>query len=237
VATLLVLASILIGFVSVFALRSFLTDRLDAQLAYALERSQAAVVPPMNNQNNPGNNNNANGNNGNNNGRDNNGNGGNGNDRNGNTDNRENTRGVLRAPGQSAGMLVAVVSESGAITAGILDRRGNPEIVPDGTLVTEDVVEAQQAGNRPFTLEAVGEGTFRAVSAATGTQISTAIGSTAVTNATNATNTAITTGSATTNYLTFVTATTGNLPQLTNTGLTYNGTTNAITGGISGGTF
>jgi hypothetical protein len=57
------------------------------------------------------------------------------------------------------------------------------------------------------------------------------------TNATNTTNTAITTGSATTNYLTFVTATTGNLPQLTNSGLTYNGATNAITGGISGGTF
>ena len=73
--------------------------------------------------------------------------------------------------------------------------------------------------------------------AATGSEIATAIGSTAVTNATNASNTAITTGTGTTNYLTFVTATTGNLPQLTNTGLTYNGTTNAITGGISGGTF
>lgn len=76
-----------------------------------------------------------------------------------------------------------------------------------------------------------------AFTAATGSQIATAIGTDAVTNATNASNTAITTGSATTNYLTFVTATTGNLPQLTNTGLTYNGTTNAITGGISGGTF
>jgi hypothetical protein len=76
-----------------------------------------------------------------------------------------------------------------------------------------------------------------AFTAATGSEIATAIGSTAVTNATNASNTAITTGSATTNYLTFVTATTGNLPQLTNSGLTYDGTTNAITGGISGGTF
>jgi len=83
---------------------------------------------------------------------------------------------------------------------------------------------------------AYGNGTS-AFTAATGSQIATAIGTDAVTNATNATNTAITTGSATTNYLTFVTATTGNLPQLTNTGLTYNGTTNAITGGISGGTF
>ena len=57
------------------------------------------------------------------------------------------------------------------------------------------------------------------------------------TNATNTTNTAITTGSATTNYLTFVTATTGNLPVLTDTDLTYNATTNALTSGISGGTF
>jgi two-component system OmpR family sensor kinase len=158
VATLLVLASILIGFVSVFALRSFLTDRLDAQLAYALERSQAAVNPSPNDQNGSGRDNN----NDNNDGRDN-------NDAN-NDANKENTRGVLRAPGQSAGMLVAVVSESGAITAGILDRSGNPEIVPDGTLTEADVELAERAGTRPFTLEAVDEGTFRAVSAATGTQ-------------------------------------------------------------------
>jgi hypothetical protein len=84
VATLLVLASILIGFVSVFALRSFLTDRLDAQLAYALERSQAAVNPPADNQNSPGRDDSGNNGNGNN-GRDNNG---NGNDRNDNNDGR-----------------------------------------------------------------------------------------------------------------------------------------------------
>jgi hypothetical protein len=83
---------------------------------------------------------------------------------------------------------------------------------------------------------AYGNGTS-AFTAATGAQLATAIGSTAITNATNAANTAITTGAATTNYLTFVTATTGNLPILTNTGLTYNSSTNAITGGISGGTF
>jgi len=57
------------------------------------------------------------------------------------------------------------------------------------------------------------------------------------TTATNASNVAITTGSATTNYLAFVTATTGNLPVLTDTDLTYNATTNALTSGISGGTF
>ena len=57
------------------------------------------------------------------------------------------------------------------------------------------------------------------------------------TTATNASNVAITTGSATTNYLAFVTATTGNLPVLTDTDLTYNATTNALTSGISGGVF
>ena len=79
-------------------------------------------------------------------------------------------------------------------------------------------------GSSPFTV-------------ATGAEIATAIGATAVTNATNASNVAITTGSATTNYLAFVTATTGNLPVLTDTDLTYNATTNALTSGISGGVF
>lgn len=56
--------------------------------------------------------------------------------------------------------------------------------------------------------------------------------------ATNATNTAITANS--TNapyYLTFVSATSGNLPQLVNSTITCNPSTGAITGGISGGTF
>lgn len=55
--------------------------------------------------------------------------------------------------------------------------------------------------------------------------------------ATNANNVAITTGAATTNYLAFVTATSGNNPVLTNANFTYNSSTNAITGGITGGTF
>jgi methylmalonyl-CoA mutase N-terminal domain/subunit len=46
---------------------------------------------------------------------------------------------------------------------------------------------------------------------------------------------AATTGA--TNYLTFVTATSGNLPQLVNSSITCNPSTGAITGGISGGTF
>lgn len=61
---------------------------------------------------------------------------------------------------------------------------------------------------------------------------------TTATTATNATNTAITANSTNaTNYLTFVSTTTGNLPQLVNSSITCNPSTGAITGGISGGTF
>lgn len=59
-----------------------------------------------------------------------------------------------------------------------------------------------------------------------------------VTYATNTTNvgiTAATTGP--TNYLTFVTATTGNLPQLVNSSITANAANGTITGGIAGGAF
>jgi hypothetical protein len=83
---------------------------------------------------------------------------------------------------------------------------------------------------------AYGNGTS-AFTAASAAEVVAVIGSTAVTNATNAANVAVTTGASATNYLTFVTATTGNLPVLTNTNLTYNSSTSAITGGISGGTF
>lgn len=56
--------------------------------------------------------------------------------------------------------------------------------------------------------------------------------------ATNATNTAITADSTNaTNYLTFVSTTTGNLPQLVNSSITCNPSTGAITGGVAGGTF
>lgn len=61
---------------------------------------------------------------------------------------------------------------------------------------------------------------------------------TTATTATDATNTAITANSTNaTNYLTFVSTTTGNLPQLVNSSITCNPSTGAITGGISGGTF
>ena len=82
-----------------------------------------------------------------------------------------------------------------------------------------------------------GNGTS-AFSAATGSQIASAIGSTAVTNATNAANVAVASDTSdTTTYLAFVTSNSGNNAVKINSGLTFNASTGAITGGISGGTF
>jgi hypothetical protein len=84
---------------------------------------------------------------------------------------------------------------------------------------------------------AYGNGTS-AFTAATASQVVAVIGSTAVTNATNATNTGITAATTgATNYLTFVTATSGNLPQLVNSSITCNAANGTITGGLAGGAF
>jgi hypothetical protein len=96
------------------------------------------------------------------------------------------------------------------------------------------------------TIYATGSSTLVKLAIGTANQIMTSSGSApqwvdgstvTVGTATNANNVAITTGAATTNYLAFVTATSGNNPVLTNTNFTYNSSTNAITGGITGGTF
>jgi hypothetical protein len=83
---------------------------------------------------------------------------------------------------------------------------------------------------------AYGNGTS-AFTVATGAQVVAVIGSTAVTNATNATNLALTAGSGATNYITFASSATGNQAINTSTGLTFNATNSTITSGISGGTF
>jgi hypothetical protein len=75
---------------------------------------------------------------------------------------------------------------------------------------------------------------------ATGTAPFSVASTTTVVNltATNTVNTGVTTAtSGATNYLTFVTATSGNLPQLVNSSITANASTGTITGGISGGAF
>lgn len=71
--------------------------------------------------------------------------------------------------------------------------------------------------------------------AATATSATSA---TTATTATNANNSAVATNSTNgTYYIPFVSATTGNLPLLVNTGLTINPSTGQVTAGISGGTF
>jgi len=75
---------------------------------------------------------------------------------------------------------------------------------------------------------------------ATGTAPFTVASTTTVANlsATNSVNTGITAvTSGTTNYLTFVTATSGNLPQLVNSSITANAVNGTLTGGIAGGAF
>lgn len=83
VAALLVLATLLIGIVSVLALRSFLIDRLDTQLGAAVNRSQNAVDkdPRQGGQYM--------------------------------LDADDHASGALMAPGQASGTLVGVVGESG----------------------------------------------------------------------------------------------------------------------------
>ena len=74
----------------------------------------------------------------------------------------------------------------------------------------------------------------------TGTAPLTVASTTTVANlgATNTVNTAVTADSTNaTNYLTFVSATSGNLGQLVNSSITCNPSTGVLTGGISGGTF
>ena len=75
---------------------------------------------------------------------------------------------------------------------------------------------------------------------ATGTAPFTVASTTTVANlgATNTVNTGITlTTTGATNYITFVTATSGNLPQLVNSSITANAVNGTITGGIAGGAF
>lgn len=84
---------------------------------------------------------------------------------------------------------------------------------------------------------AIGTSTYIMTSSGTAPQWSNPTGIT-VGAATNATNTNITANSINaTNYLTFVSATTGNLPQLVNSAITCNPSTGQITGGIAGGAF
>lgn len=145
-----------------------------------------------------------------------------------------NTSIAINANQVTSGILATTVGGTGlsSFTSGGAVYATSTSVLTTGTLP----VTAGGIGVASLSGLAYGNGTS-AFTAASAAQVVAVIGSTAVTNATNAANVAVTTGAAATNYLTFVTATTGNLPVLTNTNLTYNSSTSAITGGISGGTF
>jgi hypothetical protein len=110
-----------------------------------------------------------------------------------------------------------------------------PSSATAGAITLAGTLNVANGGTGVGTLTGVayGNGTS-AFTTATGSQIATAIGSTVITNAANLT---LAAGSGATNYITFSSTATGNVPQYTNTNFTYNYTNNAITGGINGGTF
>jgi hypothetical protein len=157
--------------------------------------------------------------------------------------------GVATALAVNTGSAGAFVVNGGALgtpASGTLTNcTGYPTSALSGTIsLTTQVTGTLPVGNggtgvATLTGLIYGNGTS-AFTAATGAQVVAVIGSTAVTNATNATNTtnvALSAGSGATNYLVYSATATGNVPEYTSTGLTYNATNNAITGGINGGTF
>jgi hypothetical protein len=114
-----------------------------------------------------------------------------------------------------------------------------PSTATSGAVSVAGTLVVANGGTGVTTLSglAYGNGTS-AFTAATAAQVVSVIGTTAVTNATNTTNVAITANSTNAaNYLTFVSTTSGNLPQLVNSGITCNPSTGQITGGVAGGAF
>lgn len=139
VGGLLALATVLIGLVSVIALRGFLVDRLDLQLQQTIERSQAAVRDPNRHPN----------------------------DRGGDSDRAQ---GALLAPGQQSGTLVAVVSKTTGVSAGLLTKNGDIDVVDVTAL---DRLKDQKLGARPqsITIAGVGEYRITAVNASGGEKL------------------------------------------------------------------
>ena len=144
--------------------------------------------------------------------------------------------GVVTALGVAVGTAGAFVVNGGALgtpsSGTVTNLTGTASININGT------VGATTATTGAFTtISASGVITS---TVATGTAPFTVASTTAVANltATNTVNVAVTANSTNaTNYLTFVSATSGNLGQLVNSSITCNPSTGVITGGISGGTF
>jgi hypothetical protein len=143
---------------------------------------------------------------------------------------------------------VATALAVGVGTAGAFVVNGGALGTPSSGTVTNLTGTASININGTVGATTANTGAFTTISAsgvitstvATGTAPFTVASTTAVANltATNTVNTGITAvTSGATNYLTFVTATSGNLPQLVNSSITANADNGTITGGIAGGAF
>lgn len=156
--------------------------------------------------------------------------------------------GVVTALGVNVGTAGAFVVNGGALgtpsSGTVTNLTGTASININGTVgattpttgafttisASGVITSTVSTGTAPFTVSSTTQ--VANLNAATAGSATTA------TTATNATNTAIALDSTNaTNYLTFVSATTGNLPQLVNSSITCNPSTGAITGGVAGGTF
>jgi hypothetical protein len=126
----------------------------------------------------------------------------------------------------------------GTLTAGTWNA-GTIGVAYGGTDITSYTAGDLLYASGTSTLSKLTIGTANYVLTSSGTSPQYVAQSTlAVGSATNATNVGITANSTNAdNYLTFVSATSGNLPELVNSSITCNPSTGAITGGISGGTF
>jgi hypothetical protein len=132
-----------------------------------------------------------------------------------------------------SGAYVNVVLLSNGTAAGSWDYHAN---IPSGTSWSTNTLSTGAA----ITSTQAVTGNTLVSTVATGTAPLTVTSTTTVANlgATNTVNTAVTAASSgSTNYLTFVTATSGNLPQLVNSSITCNAANGTITGGIAGGAF
>ena len=149
--------------------------------------------------------------------------------------------GVVTALGVNTGSAGAFVVNGGALgtpsSGTVTNLTGTASININGT------VGATTANTGAFTtISATGVITS---TLATGTAPFTVASTTQVANlnvasagtATNATNVALAAGTGATNYITFSATATGNQPLTTNSLLTYNYTNNALTAGVTGGTF
>jgi hypothetical protein len=148
--------------------------------------------------------------------------------------------------GLGTGVATALAVNTG--TAGAFVVNGGALGTPSSGTVTNLTGTASININGTVGATTANTGAFTTISAsgvitstlATGTAPFTVASTTQVANltATNSVNTGITaTSTGATNYLTFVTATSGNLPQLVNSSITCNAVNGTITGGIAGGAF